>query len=118
LTTLSALPSVAAATATRDATMTRVPLHMTLLNATAKNHEWVQKPFVPTQGFNMTWWVGSAKGPVVWCMVTDPALGEVARAQIRPESRVGVAYPTRKSWPVARLRSTCWRFAWTSEAQV
>ncbi|MEN3268635.1 hypothetical protein [Pseudonocardia sp.] len=70
-------------------------LEMTLLDAAAQSNRWVQKPFGITDGFNPTWWVGSAKGPAVWCSVADVALGEVARAQVKPRSFVGAAYPTR-----------------------
>ncbi|GAA1143126.1 hypothetical protein GCM10009630_46960 [Kribbella jejuensis] len=71
-------------------------LEMTLIDSAAQSARWVQKPFGNTRGFNPNWWVGSAKSPAVWCSVTDAAMGEVARAQVKTRSLVGVAYPTRR----------------------
>lgn len=43
---------------------------------------------------NDNWWLGDAKGPLVFCSFTTDAHGEVARAQIKPRSTFGAAYPT------------------------
>jgi hypothetical protein len=88
-------PSVVAAGAPNTCQDRCVHLEMTLLDAAAQSDGWVQKPFGITDGFKSTWWVGSAKGPAVWCSVADAALGEVARAQVKLRSFVGAAYPTR-----------------------
>jgi hypothetical protein len=62
------------------------------------------KPFAATPGFNPVWWTyGDVRGPLAWCSVTDPDLGEIARAQIKLRSVVGEAYPTR---PIPRGGAT------------
>lgn len=69
-------------------------LTLTLLEGTRGPHEWVEKPFEPVPGFSNNWWTGSAKGPLVFCSFAHETYGEVARAQVRPASTVGEAYPT------------------------
>jgi hypothetical protein len=45
-------------------------------------------------GFRSVWWAGSMpEGPVSWCSVRDDDI-EVAQAKVKPQSGVGVAYPT------------------------
>lgn len=53
-----------------------------------------QRPFDKIAGFTSDWWSGVVSVPVSWCWVIDPIHGEVARAELRHESRVGGAYPT------------------------
>ena len=55
--------------------------------------------FVDDPRFRPWWWTGSmAEGPVSWCslMAGDT---EVARAKVKPRSRLGVAYPTYRLAP-------------------
>src|SRR5690348_8826455 len=56
--------------------------------------EWITKPFRQNPGFSGSWWLGDAKGPLVFCSLTTDDHGEVARAQIKLRSTLGVAYPT------------------------
>lgn len=56
------------------------------------NH--VQKPFDESPGFTSSWWIGWTEAPVSWYRVSHETLGEVARVQLKPESPVGLAYPT------------------------
>lgn len=71
-----------------------VDLDLSLLDAAPIADEWVEKPFAETDGFSTLWWVGSAKGPLTFCVFTDEVLGEVARAEISLYSDTGERYPT------------------------
>jgi GNAT superfamily N-acetyltransferase len=69
-------------------------LNLSLLERASFSDERASRPFTHNPGFNERWWLGDAKGPLVFCSFTTDACGEVARAQIRPRSTLGVAYPT------------------------
>lgn len=69
-------------------------LRLSILEGAPLSDNWTTKPFMQTRGFNDDWWVGTAKRPVVFCSFTTDHQGEVARAQIRPRSPLGAAYPT------------------------
>lgn len=71
-----------------------VDLTLTFVEATARDHDWVTKPFVDTPGFDRFWWTGQCPGPVAFASFADGGRGEVARAHIKLESRTGLAYPT------------------------
>jgi hypothetical protein len=80
-----------------------VDLTFSRLDVAPVSHEWTQKPFLDSPGFSSTWWVGGAKGPLVFCSFMMKPVGEVARAQVKPRSSTGEAYP---SWTRPRLGST------------
>lgn len=69
-------------------------LTLSLLEGTPVYRDHIEKPFTPHPGFNDSWWVGHAKGPLIFCSFTRGASEEVARAQVRPHSDMGIAYPT------------------------
>jgi len=71
-----------------------VNLTLTILEGAPLYGERVTKPFTPNPGFNDEWWLGDEKSPLVFCSFTTDARGEVARAQIKLRSTLGVAYPT------------------------
>jgi hypothetical protein len=79
-----------------------VNLRLSILEGASLSFNRTTKPFMQTCGFNDDWWVGTAKRPVVFCSITTDPEGEVARAQIRPHSPLGAAYPTymrsRRDW--------------------
>lgn len=74
--------------------MVRVNLKLRLLEGAPLADEWTTRPFMQDAGFNESWWLGPAKGPLVFCSFTNGAREEVARVQIKPHSMFGVAYPT------------------------
>lgn len=69
-------------------------MRLSILEAESRSEEWIRKPFEQSPSFNDSWWLGNAKGPLVFCSFTTGACGEVARAQIRLDSQLGVAYPS------------------------
>lgn len=69
-------------------------LRLARLEGAPLRDEWTTKPFTQNPGFNDRWWLGDAKGPLIFCSFTTDDDGEVARAQIKPNSTLGVAYPT------------------------
>ncbi|MFC5677091.1 GNAT family N-acetyltransferase [Aeromicrobium endophyticum] len=69
-------------------------LTLNFVDGTPLGHEWVEKPFVDTEAFDRTWWVGQCAGPVAFASFVRDGDGEVARAQIKLRSRTGSAYPT------------------------
>lgn len=71
----------------------QVPLTLSIREGAPAYAEWLSKPFQDHPGFTSQWWIGEAKGPLVFCSFAEDTLGEVARAQLRPHSAVGVAYP-------------------------
>lgn len=75
--------------------MRLVDLTMTFIEAPARDHDWVAKPFVDTPGFDRFWWTGQCPGPAAFASFTIDDNGtEVARAHIKLKSRTGSAYPT------------------------
>lgn len=85
---------------TRGSTRLRAWQHLlvnvilSLLEGTPLSEGVIARPFTPDPGFDDRWWLGIAKGDVVFCSLTTDACGEVARAQIRLHSTLGAAYPT------------------------
>ncbi len=71
-----------------------VDLKLSLLEGAPLVDEWISRPFTHDPGFNDSWWLGDAKGPLVFCIFTSDGHGEVARAAIKLRSTLGVAYPT------------------------
>ena len=70
-------------------------LRLSLLEGDPLRDEWITRPFTHDPGFNDSWWLGNVKGPLVFgSFRTTDGQVEVARAQIRPHSTTGVAYPT------------------------
>lgn len=84
-----------------DATCNHLPvdLRLSLLEGTPIFRDHVGKPFTHHPGFADSWWIGDAKAPVVFCSFTTELFGEVARAQLRPNSDMGMAYPTYRRPP-------------------
>lgn len=76
------------------ASMFRVSVRLVRLDGDRLQEEWTTRPFTQNPGFNDSWWLGDAKGPLVFCSFTADDDVEVARAQIKPHSTLGVAYPT------------------------
>ncbi len=68
-------------------------LRLAVLEGAPLPDEWTTKPFMKNPGFNDSWWLGNAKGPLVFCSFTTDDHGEVARAQVKPHSTLGAGYP-------------------------
>jgi GNAT superfamily N-acetyltransferase len=54
----------------------------------------ISKPYADDNRFNTSWWRGETRPPAVFCSFVSAKHGEVVRALIRPEARLGGPYPT------------------------